>query len=259
MSAILAVTDLHVRLGAAEVVRGVSVRADRGEVVAIVGPNGSGKTTLLRASLGLVPRVAGEVKWQGDAKVVDDPPRLASAACYLPQTPTPLPQHRAGEVIAMGRFHLRDLGISDSPYDRAAVARAAQMTNVEGLLTRRMRELSGGQRQRVFLARCLAQGSPGIVLDEPATFLDIRHQIELFDTLRTLTRREGRAVLMTSHDLNLAGAYADRVIVFDEGAIVAEGTPGDVFQPELLASVFDVEVRRVDVEGRPTIVPIGVA
>ena len=249
----LAIRDLHVRLARRSIVRGVSLAVAPGEIVAMLGPNGSGKTTLLRAAMGFVKHSDGYVSWRGDHALVDDPARLARVAAYLPQSPTAAPSQRVVEAIALGRF-AAGTSFVEGDVDRAAIARAATLTGVADLLDARVSEISGGQRQRVFLARCLAQQTPALVLDEPASFLDLRHQLDICRLLRRLSRDEDRAVLMTSHDVNLAAEFADRVAVMNNGVIVADGPPGDVLTPALIGDVFGVTVRRIDVDGRPRLV-----
>ena len=254
--ATLELRGIGVRLGGARILEGASLAVAAGEVVALVGPNGSGKTTLLRAAMGFLKLDAGDVLWSGDAAIVLRPTELARQAAYLPQSPTLVPQQRVREAILLGRFAARGAAFVDSPADRDAVVAAAETTNVADLLERRLGDLSGGQRQRVMLARCLAQGAPTLVLDEPTTFLDLGHQIELSRLLVSLARA-GRSVLMTSHDLGLAAMYADRVAVLHAGRIVAAGAPADVLTESLIADVFGVTVRRVDVDGKPRLIAVG--
>ena len=247
----LDVRDVRVRLGRADILRGASLVVAPGEIVVLLGPNGSGKTTLLRAAMGFVAIASGTVAWRGEVGVARDPRRLATIAAYLPQHPTTVPLQRVAEAIAVGRFAVGSSGFLDDAADRAATARAAERTGVSDLLGRRVADVSGGQRQRVFFARALAQETPALVLDEPASFLDLRHQLDVCRLLRDVATRLGTAVLMTSHDLNLAAAFADRVVVMNDGTIVADGPPGDALTVTLIADVFGVTARRIDVDGRP--------
>jgi iron complex transport system ATP-binding protein len=255
----LSLQHLSVTLGrrdaARDVVRDVSFSIDDGELVALLGPNGCGKTTLLRAALGLVP-ATGTIRWQDDETMVRDARKLSCYAAYLPQNPSSVPGASVSQVILAGRFvHRTGLSFLDTRHDGNAVARAAEAMGVGPFLDRPIDALSGGQRQRVYLARCLAQGSPTLLLDEPATFLDLRHQVELYQLLRRLVRDHGRTVLMACHDLNLAATHCDRMLLMQDGQLVADGPPDRVMDPALIERVYGVPMKRIDVDGSPHLVP----
>lgn len=255
MTSRLAVEKLSVRYGRTTVVDAVSFRVDRPEVVAVLGPNGSGKTTLLRSLLGLVA-FDGAVSWDGDRSVVHHPPQLARHASYLAQSPSSVPGQTVSQAILAGRFVRRGaFDFLDSADDLATVRAIAASLGLTELLDRPIDRLSGGQRQRVFLARCLAQDTPTLLLDEPATFLDLRHQLDLYGQVRTLAREQGKTILMASHDLNLAATHADRMLVMKDGRIVADGRPGEVLTEPLLEAVYGVAMRRVDVGGEVHFAP----
>lgn len=221
------------------VVREVSVLARPGEIIALLGPNGSGKSTLLKLLLGQL-RGAGTIKWDG-RDVRSWPSRqLARKVAFLPQHPTYLPGQTVSEAIAMGRYpHLGLLGL-ESAADERAVMESARSLNLDSELQRSMATLSGGQRQRVFLARCLAQEPDGLLLDEPDTFLDLQHTVRLGRALRDLATKRKLTVIMASHNLHLAAAIADRVILMADGQSVAEGSPQAVMTPELIERVYGV-------------------
>ena len=247
----LVVKDVGIRYGGRDAVVGASFTIGGPAVVAMIGPNGSGKTTLLRSLLGLVPST-GHIEWFSDSGAICDPRRLARHAAYLAQAPTAIAGQTVGEAILAGRYARRGaFDFTDTPLDESRVTAIAGELRVGDLLDRPLESLSGGQRQRVFLARCLAQETPTLLLDEPATFLDLRHQIELYQHLRRLAREAGKTILMASHDLNLAATHADRMLVMTEGRIVADGPPGEVLTTELLHQVYGVRMRRVDVDGEP--------
>lgn len=253
---LLDIENLAVRYGPRAVLAGVTLRVRRGELVALLGPNGSGKTTLLRASMGLVS-AQGVVRWNASPDVVRSPQRLARLAAYLPQSPTLNAGQTVAQAILLGRFaHRGGFAFADSPDDRRAVAAAAEALGITELLGRRMEQLSGGQRQRVHLARCLAQGAPVLVLDEPATFLDLRNQVELYRLLRRLVRDHDRTVVMACHDLNLAAVHCGRMIVLNEGKLAADGPPERVMDAALIERVYGVAMRRIEVEGRPHLLPV---
>ncbi|MFF7393938.1 heme ABC transporter ATP-binding protein [Streptomyces scabiei] len=237
---VLAEADgVTVRLGAREVLRGVSVAARAGEVLALVGPNGAGKSTLLGALAADVPVAGGVVRVHGRPVREWSAPELALRRAVLPQSATLSFPFAVEEVVRMGRApwarQTGGGGAEDS--DDVAVAQAMAVTEVAGFAARPFSALSGGERARVALARVLAQRAPLLMLDEPTAALDLRHQ-EL--VLRVCRERAGAgdAVVVVLHDLGLAAAYADRVAVLRDGRIVADGPPADVFEEGLLSEVY---------------------
>jgi len=209
-----------------------------GEVLAVVGPNGAGKSTLCGIPAGDLFPHEGSAEVCGHEVSSTRPATLALLRAVLPQnTPVRFP-FTAREVVLMGRYpHIErwrapsrnDLALAEAPMRRTAVLHLAD---------RLYPTLSGGEQRRVSLSRVLAQDTPVVLLDEPTAALDIGHQQLVMSLCRGLAR-EGRAVLVVQHDLNLAGAYADRVLVMDEGSVVADGNPVEVLRPELLSEVFD--------------------
>lgn len=229
--------------GKRPVLRGVGVSVGVGEVVALIGPNGCGKSTLLRVLMGQL-RGAGSVRWEGQ-KIEEwrrgGGRQFARKVAFLPQHPTWVEGLTVLQAVGMGRYpHLGVLSL-ESARDEAVAREAAMAMGLETELGRRMEELSGGQRQRVFLARCLAQEPGALLLDEPDTFLDLRHAAVLAGTLRRLARDRKLAVVFASHDLHLAGAVADRVVMMNDGRVVAEGTPRAVLTPENIATTYGVQ------------------
>jgi iron complex transport system ATP-binding protein len=251
---LLAAAGLTFNYGAHPVLRNVSLRLAAGEVVALLGPNGSGKSTLLRVLLGqLAPKRPGSVAWDGTPVEQWSRRDLARRVAYLPQSPTADPEHRVADVLRLGRSpYWGPFGI-ESPRDVEVVRSVARTLALVDLLDRPMDHLSGGQRQRVFLGRCLAQEPAALLLDEPTTFLDLRHQVELLQLLRRLARERAVAVLMASHDLNLAAATADRAVLLDTGSIASEGTPADVLEPQVLSRVYGVPMERFSSPGAGTV------
>jgi iron complex transport system ATP-binding protein len=226
------------------VLRGVSLRLRAGEIVALLGPNGSGKSTLIRCLLGQLP-VTGEIRWDDRPLASWRKRDLARRIAYLAQAQAAEPTHRVSDILRMGRApYLQAFGI-ETPRDVQVVRDVAQTLGLTELLDRQIDELSGGQRQRVFLGRCLAQEPAVLLLDEPNTFLDLRHQVELGHLLKELTRSKSLAVLMASHDLNLSGQFADRLVVLSEGVVAADGSAAEVLQPTLLSKVYGVPMERL--------------
>jgi ABC-type cobalamin/Fe3+-siderophores transport system ATPase subunit len=240
-----------------DAVRDVSFDAARGHMTAIVGPNGSGKSTLVRALLGRQPLRAGRITVDG--RDVGRVSRLEVARRVAVVTqreelafPTPV-----RDYVALGRYPHRGAWRSSVPADRQAIARAVAEAGVESLLDRTVDTLSGGEWQRVRIARALAQGGEGVVLDEPTTYLDIAHEMEAFELLGQLAR-QGMAVLLVSHELNLVARFAERLILLHEGAVAASGTPDDVMRGEILERVYGwpLVVTRDPAVGAPALVPL---
>jgi iron complex transport system ATP-binding protein len=239
---LLTATDISFAYGDRVALRGVSVSLAAGEVVAVVGPNGSGKSTLIRALLGLHEIKRGAIEWEG--KPIRAFPRreLARRVAYLPQNPSGDPDQTVADTLRLGRApYLRSFGIESSD-DGHAVIDVAGRLQLDDVLSRPLGELSGGQRQRVFIGRCLVQEPVALLLDEPNTFLDLRHQLDLLRLLRNLARERNIGVLMASHDLNLVGTFADRMMVLDDGAVVAQGSAMDVFRDIALGRAFGVQL-----------------
>lgn len=230
---------ISVRLGGRTIVDNVDVALAAGEFVVLVGPNGAGKTTMLKALAGLIPAF-GNVEFEGDAASALKARERARRLAYLPQGHSfswPLP---AGEIVALGRYPHADPFSPVSDEDRAAVAHALEITGTRDFAARIVTTLSGGERARVALARVLATEAKVVLADEPTMSLDPRHQFVIMDVLRQAAHRGG-AVLAVIHDLALAARYADRVLVFEKGRIVADERPETALSPERIANVFGVE------------------
>lgn len=238
------------------VLRELSFALSAGELVALFGPNGSGKSTLIRLLLGQLRASAGEIRWEQRPIQEWRRRELARQVAYLPQSPTFDPSQTVGDALKLGRLPYWGAFGIESSRDAAVVRQVAEQLELTDLLHRRMDEVSGGQRQRVFLGRCLVQEPRALLLDEPSTFLDLRHQLDLHQLLQRLAREGRMAVLMASHDLNLTATHADRAIVLHEGQIVADGPPALALQPALLERVYGVRMRQVEVEGAVHLVPM---
>ena len=235
-----------------EALREVNLRLFPGELVALIGPNGSGKSTLIKLLIAALKGV-GEIKW--DDKPIENWHRrdFARHVAYLAQSPVYEPSQTVLEALRLGRAPYWKLFGLESTRDAQVVHDVADRLGLTDLLPRGMDELSGGQRQRVFVARCLVQEPRAILLDEPNTFLDLRHQVELISLLRKLAHEQGVGVLMASHDLNLAAAGADQLILLDRGVVVTDGKPQQVLDPQVLARVYGVTMDRIDREGSPPV------
>ncbi len=253
---LLQAENLQFSYGDNPVLRGVDVRLMPREIVALLGPNGSGKSTLIRVLLGQLP-AAGKIDWE-QKPIADWRHRdLARRVAYLPQQPAWEPGQRVEEALLLGRApYLQAFGI-ESARDIEIVRDVSRLLHLDELLPRRMDQLSGGQRQRVFLGRCLAQEPAALLLDEPNTHLDLRYQVELGRLLLQLARERSIGVLMASHELNLAGLFAHRLMLLSEGKVLGDGSPDVVLRPELLSSVYGVDLVRIErAAGQsPVIVP----
>ncbi|WP_411059180.1 heme ABC transporter ATP-binding protein [Streptomyces sp. E11-3] len=226
---------LRVRLGAREVLAGVSLTARAGEVLALVGPNGAGKSTLLAAIAADLPAADGVVRICGRPAAAWTPPELALRRAVLPQSAALSFPFAVEEVVRMGRAPWAGTPREDE--DDPVVAEAMARAEVTEFAARPFSALSGGERARVALARVLAQRAPLLLLDEPTAALDLRHQ-ELVLRICRERAAAGDAVVVVLHDLGLAAAYADRVAVLHEGRVAADGAPADVLEAELLSRVY---------------------
>ena len=239
-------------------VRNVSFDAVRGALTAVVGPNGSGKSTLVRSLLGRLLPVQGRITID-DALITGLARRdVARRIAVVPQREEPAFPMSVRDFIALGRYPHAGAWTPPTAADALAVDHAAARAGVSSFLARRTDELSGGEWQRVRIARALAQGGEGVVLDEPTAFLDIAHEMAVFELLGALAH-EGRAVLIVSHQLNLVARFASRIVLLHQGAVAADGAPEDVMTDRAtLERVYDwpLLVRRDAVGGAPEIVPL---
>ncbi|RLP74297.1 ABC transporter ATP-binding protein [Mycetocola tolaasinivorans] len=249
--------QLRVGYGSRTVLSDLSVTLPTGAFTAIIGPNGCGKSTLLK-SLGraIVPR-AGAVTLDGTDLASLRPKVIARRLALLPQDPIAPDTIRVRDLVARGRHPYHSLLRQWAPGDTEAVDRALAETGVTHLADRFVSELSGGQRQRAWVALVLAQDTDYVLLDEPTSFLDISHQIDLLHRCQDM-RSAGKTVVAVLHDLNQAARYADHLVVMHEGAIVAEGTPADVLSADLVREVFALpaEITIDPQSGSPLIVPL---
>jgi iron complex transport system ATP-binding protein len=239
------------------VVNDVSLRADRGAVTAIVGPNGSGKSTLVRALLGRVPLLSGRILIDGTDAASITRRQLARRCAVVTQREDTTFARSVAEYIALGRYPHTNSWTSTASVDSDAVLAAAQRAGVEPLLDRVTDELSGGEWQRVRVARALAQGGEGLVLDEPTSYLDIAHEMQIFQ-LAVALAAAGTAVLLVSHQLNLVARFATSMVLLHKGSVAATGTPDSVMRGELLERVYDwpLVVTRDPAVNAPMLVPL---
>jgi iron complex transport system ATP-binding protein len=236
----------------------VTLEAPAGRITAVAGPNGSGKSTLVRALVGQQPLAAGEIRVGGERLGDVDRAEVARRVAVVTQREEPGFRLPVPEYVALGRYPHLGAWRAPGAEDRRAVDRAIALANVEGLGSRTVDALSGGEWQRVRLARALAQGGGAIVLDEPTTFLDIAHEMGVFELLSRLAHRERLAVLLVSHQLNLVARFADHMVLLHRGAVAAAGTPDAVMRADVLEEVYEwpLVVARDPAVGAPALIPL---
>ncbi len=238
----------------APVLRGVDASIPRGSFTAIIGPNGAGKSTLLRVTAGLLPPMSGEIVVEGVRVSRGAHQRLARIVGYVPQTPVGRPLLTVVEYVAMQRVVVRG-GWRIRPEDLEAAEWALSLLGVEGLAERRLGELSGGQRRLVDIAAALAKKPRLLLLDEPLAPLDPGNREAVLDALHEYRRAASATIAAVMHDLNTVLDEADHVVVLGGGRVVAEGDPREVMEPSLLSKLYRIELRRVEVDGAPRLVP----
>jgi iron complex transport system ATP-binding protein len=243
----------------APVVHDLDLEIPPGRITVIVGGNGCGKSTLLRGIARLLRPSAGEVLLDGTAVHGRPAKDVARIIGILPQSPTAPEGITVADLVGRGRYPHQGWFRQWTSTDDAVVTAALAATDTLELAARRVEELSGGQAQRVWIAMALAQDPDILLLDEPTTFLDVTHQLEVLDLLHELNRTRGATVVMVLHDLNLAARYADHLVVMHAGQVQAIGSPTEVLTPELVAAAFNLRARIVPdpVCGSPMVVPIG--
>lgn len=238
------------------IIENIDLEIRTGEVTVLIGPNGCGKSTLLKTIGRLLRPRTGSIHVDDLDVLRNDPRRVARTIAYLPQSPVVPAAITVEQLVGYGRApHQSLLGLR-SARDMELVDRAIATTGLDGLRLKPVAELSGGQRQRAFIAMALAQDTPYVMLDEPTTFLDIRHQVEALDLVRQL-HDASRTSIVVLHDIAQAARYGDRLVVMAGGRIAAEGKPADVITPDLLRDVYGLEcaVYPDPVSGTPVVSP----
>ncbi|HEX7305623.1 ABC transporter ATP-binding protein [Lentzea sp.] len=259
MSVRLEASSLSVGYGERLVVDTLDLSVVGGTVTAVIGPNGCGKSTLLKALGRLLPARSGAVLLDGKAIDRLSTREVARVLGMLPQSPSAPEGLTVADLVARGRHPHQAWYRQWSAEDAAAVDAALAMTGISDLAERTVDELSGGQRQRAWISMALAQGTDLLLLDEPTTYLDLAHQIDVLDLVQELHSSLGRTVVMVLHDLNLAARYADHIVAMRGGRVVAQGAPGEVLTEAMLLDVFGLDARVVEdpVAGTPLVVPVG--
>lgn len=251
--------SLSAGYGARQIIEGLDLDLPPGQITAIVGANACGKSTLLRSLSRLLTPTAGQVLLDGRSIHQTPAKELARKLGLLPQSPVAPEGITVADLVSRGRNPHQGLFARWSPQDDAAVTEALLATQTMDLAERAVDELSGGQRQRVWIAMALAQQTELLLLDEPTTFLDINHQVEVLDLLVDLNQRRGTTIAMVLHDLNLAARYADHLIALRDGKIHVAGRPEEVLTKAHVAEVFGLraQIMTDPTSGRPIMLPIG--
>ncbi|NEB60645.1 ABC transporter ATP-binding protein [Streptomyces diastaticus] len=254
----LAARGVSVGYGTRSVIDGLDVAIPPGVITTIIGPNGCGKSTLLRTLSRLLRPTGGTIVLDGEDIAALRTRDVAKKLGLLPQAPVAPEGLTVSDLVARGRHPHQSWLRQWSSDDADVVRRALAMTGVADLADRPVDSLSGGQRQRVWISMTLAQGTDLLLLDEPTTYLDLAHAVDVLDLVDDL-HESGRTVVMVLHDLNLATRYSDNLVVMREGAVLAQGHPRDVITADLLHEAFGLRAKVIDdpVGDRPLIVPIG--
>ena len=255
----LNVENLTLGYGDRTVIDSLDLVVPPGKVTAIIGANACGKSTLLRSMSRLLAPRAGHVLLDGKAVHSIPAKQLARTLGLLPQSPIAPEGITVADLVGRGRHPHQGIFARWNADDDAAVAAALDATETAALADRAVDELSGGQRQRVWIAMALAQQTDLLLLDEPTTFLDVSHQIEVLDLLTDLNRARGTTIVMVLHDLNLAARYADELVAMKDGGCHRRGTPAEVVTVDCVREVFGLESQVIEdpTSGAPLVLPLG--
>lgn len=255
----LSAESLALGYGDRVIIEGLDLQIPPGRITAIVGANGCGKSTLLRALARLIPPRSGQVVLDGKALHSRPTKEVARTLGLLPQSPIAPEGIAVADLVGRGRHPHQKLLARWSARDYEVVAQSLEATGTSDLADRAVDELSGGQRQRVWIAMALAQETDILLLDEPTTFLDVAHQVEVLDLLTDLNRERGTTIVMVLHDMNMAARYADHLYALRDGRVVAGGAPSEVVTSELIRDVFELDALVVPdpVSGAPIVLPRG--
>ncbi|MDT3424773.1 iron complex transport system ATP-binding protein [Paenibacillus forsythiae] len=228
------------------IVKDLNLSIPTGKITALVGANGSGKSTILKTMARLMKPASGNVLLDGKSIHTQPTKDVARQLAILPQNPTAPDGLTVSELVGYGRYpHQKGFGTLTHE-DRNIISTAIEVTGMKAFSDRPIERLSGGQRQRAWIAMALAQQTDILFLDEPTTYLDMAHQLEVLQLLQVLNEREGRTIIMVVHDLNHASRYAQHMVAIKSGTVISEGAPVDVMTPEVLREVFGIEADIVE-------------
>jgi len=251
--------SINLSYGNNTIIKDLDIEIPEGEITILIGANGSGKSTLLRALARLMKPDKGNIVLDGESIFNLPTKEVAKKLSILPQSPIAPEGMTVFQLVKQGRYPYQTLFQQWSKEDEKMVNKALRETGMVELKNRTVDSLSGGQRQRAWIAMTLAQNTETILLDEPTTYLDLAHQVEILDLLDKLNKNEERTIVMVLHDLNLAFRYADHIVAIRDKEIYAEGKPYDVVTPDMVRNVFGMKCRIINdpVSDTPLCVPIG--
>ena len=241
MDMIIQASDISVHIKDKRILHGISLGIEKGKIYSIIGPNGSGKTTLLRAMSRNLKPSKGCVNLNGENIFRKPTRQVAREMAVLTQSHSGMNDVSVRQLISYGRFAHRDWWKGKQKEDGTIINECIEKTGLNEFADRRISTLSGGERQRAWIAMALAQKPQILILDEPTTFLDISHQLEVLELVSRLNADEGITILMVLHDINHAARYSDELIVIKDGKLFGSGEPWDMLTPQILQEVFDVE------------------
>ena len=240
MSAFFDVRDLAVHIGSTAILHNINLAFNEGQVTALLGHNGSGKSTLLKTLARQIPASAGEVRLEGEAAKSLGARAFARIVGYLPQHPPGTDGLTVRELIALGRYPWRGPLGRYSDEDYALIDQAIADTDLKPFEHRSVDTLSGGERQRAWIAMLLAQQTRCLLLDEPISALDVKHQVETLRLVQRLARQRELTVIVVLHDVDLASRFCDRLVALKAGQVVADGTPAEIMDSQILESIYSV-------------------
>lgn len=251
--------SLQLTYGDTTIFQSLNLTIPKGKITVFIGSNGCGKSTLLRSLARLMKPTSGSILLDGHEIAKLSTKEIARRMAILPQGPTAPEGLTVRQLVKQGRYPYQSWLQQWSEEDENKVMRALELTDMKEFADRTVDSLSGGQRQRAWIAMTLAQDTPTLLLDEPTTYLDLTHQIEVLDLLFELNEREQRTIVMVLHDINLACRYAHHIVSIQKGTIYAEGKPEDIVNASLLREVFamDCQVTTDPIFGTPMCIPYG--
>jgi iron complex transport system ATP-binding protein len=250
------VNELRVRAGSTSLINDVTLNVEAGTWCTVIGPNGAGKTTLVETVAGLRRSEHGAVSISGVSIGAMGERERALRVAVVPQHPVIPVGMSVRDYVSLGRIAYHGVLRSPSPLDRQTVESVLERLSLVEFALRDVSTLSGGERQRMVLARALAQATKVVILDEPITGLDLRHQITILELLQKEVHESGLTVLATMHDLTLAGQFADRLVLLDRGRVVLEGLSSEVVRSRELSECYGMELRVIDVDGADVVIPV---
>ena len=254
MAITLKINDLIFDYGGKLVLENICFTMGANEILAVIGPNGAGKSTLLRCINGLLKLRKGAVYLNGKTIGTMKKKEIAGYIGYVPQRISTLFPFTVFDMVLLGRYPHRKLNCGRQDLQKALTA--LTLLGIENLAMKNFTEISGGQQQKVTIARALVQEARILLLDEPTSNLDVLHQLEVMELLTNLVKKNEMSAVLSMHDLNLTARYADRVLLLNQGRVIAEGRPVSVLTPENISSVYQIDVEVRNFHGRPHIIPL---